>query len=629
MLQSMRDLAHSWVVKGLMMLLIVSFGIWGIGDMFRGNPLQKAVATAGSTEISVQELNHAFENTLARARQSFDPNMTPQKAKQMGMLDKTLEGMVKRALVDQDLKRLGIDVSDDEVLKLLGDQPQFRNKDGSFNKDLFRQILAQQHLSEHDFIEQGKQDLSRQQIINALNTGHGVPQTVIDDLYKARAQKRIFDVVTIHNATIENIPPPDDKTLHDFYEQSPQAFTAPEYRSVTIARLSSDDIAKGIPVSDDDLRKEYDKRADELVIPERRDLLQVLVQDELKAKQLAVLAQEKGDLNAVAKNAGLNAVMLEKTEASTLLPELSFKVFAATRDQIIDPIKTPLGWHVIQIKKITPSTKPTFAEVKDKLREGIRRDQAVEQATRFVNRLDDQLAAGHVLEDVADELQLRLIRIPARDSNGATPDGHTPPELPNKDDVLKAAFGQNAGDTSPVTEDKQGNYYVVRTDGVTPSAPKPFDSVKVDVNKAWKDRQQAIKAGALGEKIATALREGKALESFAGETAISIRKTAPVSMLNPTSDPAIPASLASQAFKIKKGEVITAPDSDRLVVARLAAILDADSVTKQDPRKNMIGNEFRQSMNDELVDQYAQYLQTVFKVTTDTALLDRLRQEGN
>ena len=146
--------------------------------------------------------------------------------------------------------------------------------------------------------------MAQQQLIDALQSGGKVPQMVIDDVYRARGQKRILDVVTVKNTAFTDIPAPDDKTLNDFYQKNAAQFTAPEYRTLTIASLSTDDVAKDIQVSDDDLKKAYDAKATELTHPERRDLLQVVVQDENKAKQLAAAAKASGNLAAAAKKHG-------------------------------------------------------------------------------------------------------------------------------------------------------------------------------------------------------------------------------------------------------------------------------------------------------------------------------------
>jgi peptidyl-prolyl cis-trans isomerase D len=627
MLQSMRQLAHSWIVKGLMLFLIISFSIWGIGDIFRGNPMRRTVAKVGSITITVQDLDHHFKEALAQMRRSGNAELSERQAKKLGLFDKTLDGEIKRALVDQDIKRLGLDVDAQSVLKMVADQPQFRTKDGSFNKDLFLKLLQQQGLNERSFITEGQQDLTRQILLTALSGTRSVPQTEIDALYKARAQKRVLDVVTIDPTKITGISSPDDKALHDFYDKNPTLFTAPEYRGVTIAVLDTETLAADIAIADDQLKREYDAKKDQLATPEERDIVQVVVQNEAKAKHLAQSARSSGDLAAAANDSGENAVPLDQMEESNLLPELAKAVFSLAQNQISDPVKTQLGWHVVQVKKITPAGTPDFDKVKEKMRTDMRRDQAVESATKIVNQLDDELAAGHSLDDIADGLKLRLIKIPSIDATGLTPTGKEPVELPNKAVILKDIFALNTAESSPIEDDKKGSYYVAHVDEITPSAIKPFDQVKNAVVAAWKANEQLDKAQAEAQTIAQALRDGKLAASFANDQGISVRTSSPLSQLGDT-DPLLPQEILTQTFKIKKGETAIALSERNQVIAQLVSIIDADPGAK-DPRKNMIGGQIKQGLSGELLEQYIQHLYDVFPVKIDQALVDSLRGQDN
>ncbi len=84
-----------------------------------------------------------------------------------------------------------------------------------------------------------------------------------------------------------------------------------------------------------------------------------------------------------------------------LFAELAEPIFALSANGISEPIKTSLGWHLMQVTKIIPADKPTLAEIKDDLLASMKRDQAIESITKSVNKLDDELAAGHALEDIA------------------------------------------------------------------------------------------------------------------------------------------------------------------------------------------------------------------------------------
>lgn len=630
MIQSMRQMAHSWLFKGLMVVLVVSFGIWGIGDMFRGNPQTRVVARVGKVDITAQQVWRTFDQLMAQARQTFGPEFTAAQAKQFGLINAALDRLVEGAVIDQDVARLGIDVDDKTVVAYLMARPEFRNKDGAFDPARLRQFLDRSNMSEKAFLNLEREGVGRRMLAEVFLNDTLVPQMELDLAYRAKAQKRAFEVVSLEYSGFDAGKIPDDKSLQDFHQAHEKLFSSPEYRAVTIASLSLADIAKDITITDDQLKEEYEQHGENLVRPERRDILQAVLQDEGKAQKLSADAAKSGDLTAAAKAAGVQAIPLKQVESKSILPELSGPVFALGKGGISQPIKSSLGWHVLQVVSITPAGKPPFDEVKNSLRESMKRDQSIEAATKIVNKLDDELAAGHTLEDIADTLRLRLIKIPALDAMGMTPEGKPPAELPYKEDVLRTAFGQNAGETSPVMDDKNGNSFVVRTDEVTPSGLKPFEKVRSDVIAAWTRQEQERLATEEASKIAGLLKEGKQLPSLASRKGLTVRVTEPLSLLEESHDSMISAQALAQVFSLKKGDARVVPAKDRQLVVRLNRVVDAkDGDPGAEQAKNKVARAVQEDAPNEIAQEYLSYLRTaVFPVRVNRDALEAVEQRG-
>ncbi len=620
----MREMAHAWLFKLLMVILVLSFGIWGIGDIFRGNPLQDKVAKAGSKSITVQEFSHEFEHNLSLMRRNFGPDMTAQQAKAFGILDMTLNSMVDKTLLDQSARKLNLDVGEQSMMDVFAAIPQFHDKDGKFDKNLARQALEHANLNEQDFIKQQRAEATRHLLIDAFSDDDPLPNSILDPIMQARGQKRILNVITLRNDSITNVPTPNDKELKDFYAKNPKQFTAPEYRGITIAELSTEAVAKDIAISDEDIKKEYETRSAQLERPERRSFLQVVTPDEAKAKQVAADAKEGGDLAAAAKKNGLESIPLEESDKRSLMGGLADPAFALKDKQISDPLHSSLGWHVLQLQKIIPAGKPTFDSLKDDIRDSLRLDRSADAVAETNNKLEDELAAGHNLDDIADALKLRLIKIPAIDSNGKTPDGKPPAELPDSADVLKAAFGQNSGETSPTIDDKNGNYLVVRTDNVTPSAVKPFDTITADVAAAWKAEAQDTRARAEAEQIAKDLRGGKPISSIRLREGLEIHQSKPISQIG-DEDPELPPGLMPNILKMKKGDVVSWPLTERQLVLRVSDIVPVDP-DHDEIAKGRVTQDLNDQMPKELISSYVKYLRTVFAVEIHQELVDNVVQ---
>ncbi|MCL2474294.1 MAG: SurA N-terminal domain-containing protein, partial [Alphaproteobacteria bacterium] len=441
MLQSIRVAAKSWIVKVFMIVLIVSFSIWGVGDAFRTNYLKQPVAKVGDYKITMSEFAALFDQNLRTIKQ-YNPALTAKEAKQLGLIEETLEREITRLLIDSEVRRLGLRISEKPVLEMVRQEPAFRKEDGSFDKDRFIMLLRQQQVSEAEFLNIWRSDISRRMLMNVAAGASFVPKAAVDAVYKAKSQKRIFDVVTVDSAKIGGIPVPDEKTLEEFYDKNTALFMDPEYRDITIATLSLDALAKDTDVSGVDLSAYYETSKERLVKPETRNIVQSVLFSQEQAEQLSQRARVSGDLSLTAKSMNEPVIPIDNIEAGTLMPDLARAVFSMKAGDVSEPIKTQLGWHVIQLRNINAAGVPSFDEAKDEILAEIRLEKAKDEAVDIINKLDDELAAGKSLDDLAGTLRLRLVKIQGIDNAGVLRDGSLPRELPGRNMALQHAFSQ-------------------------------------------------------------------------------------------------------------------------------------------------------------------------------------------
>ena len=184
MLQAIRSKAGSFVVKGLFGILILTFGVWGIGDIFRNRPTDTVVATVGNDSIRAEDLQSALRPALERLSARFGSAIDLQQAKKLGVVDEVLEELIDRSLLDQEAARLRLVVSDDVIRGAITDNPNFRTPDGKFDRSLFDEVLAQNHMSEDQFVAMMRRDIPRSDLIQAVTLGATSPQSMVDTLYR-------------------------------------------------------------------------------------------------------------------------------------------------------------------------------------------------------------------------------------------------------------------------------------------------------------------------------------------------------------------------------------------------------------------------------------------------------------
>ena len=208
MMQAIRGRAGSIIVKILFALLILSFGAWGISDyLFRiRGPQETVVAKVGDEPIQAAELQRTLEPAVERMRAQFG-TVDMQLVKQLGIVDNVLEQLIDRSLLNQETQRLGLDVPDEVIRNAIYENPAFRGPDGKFDRRLFAQVLMMNRLSEDQLIARMRQELPRNDLLQAVTSGVQPPRPLVEALYRHRNEKRVADIVSVPVSAIADPHP--------------------------------------------------------------------------------------------------------------------------------------------------------------------------------------------------------------------------------------------------------------------------------------------------------------------------------------------------------------------------------------------------------------------------------------
>ncbi|MGC1886991.1 MAG: SurA N-terminal domain-containing protein [Stellaceae bacterium] len=623
MLQAIRSRAGSYVVKVLFALLILTFGIWGIGDIFRSRTSDTVVATVGSQSIRAEELQTALRRALEQLSARFGSAIDPQQAKQLGLVDQTLGQLIDRSLIDQEAASMKLDVSDDLIRNVITANPSFRGSDGRFDRSLFGSVLAANNLTEDQYVALLRHDIPRNDLLHAVTAGAAAPQPVVDLLYRYRNEKRTADIVALPTTGAPDVGQPSEDELKAFYDKHPDLFRAPEYRGFTLVSLDPSDIAKDIEIPEAKLKEEYDQRQDELQIPERRDVEQVLSPTEEKAKEAeAALAAGKDWREVATTIAGQNPEtidlgLMRRDEMPSALGDVAFEL---PLNKPSEAVKTPLGWHILRVVKIEPPVTQTFDEAKPKLEADLAHQEAVDRIYKVANNVDDALAGGATLGAAAAKFGLKTTTVEAVDDGDHDPQDKSVTLPVSASDVLKLAFATNEGQTSRVTETPDGAIFAVHVDKVIPSQVKPLDEVKDKAVAAWQaDRRREIVAKE-AEELAAAVTPGTRLATVADEKGLKAT-TSPPFTRHPDNDTAVPPPLVGKLFAAKPGEVVTASDATGSYVAQLDEVQRPENVSQTAAAG--VSHELDTTQQVDLAEEFTRALRTHFPVEIHRDALDR------
>ena len=626
MLDFMRRSANSIVVKALLVLLIISFAAWGIGDIFRAQSGTDVVASVGETDIPTQRFQSEFAQEVDRLRQQFGPQMTREQARAMGLDAMVLERLVNMQLFQNGAEDLGLMVSDAVIADDIKSTEAFFNANGQFDRAVYTAVLNRNNLTEDRYIASLRTGLVREQYLTPIANGAKAPAPMVDVLYKRLAETRVLDAVRIPHAQVGGVSEPTDAELAAYHEEHSNRFMAPEYRQITALVLRSEDVQNTIQISDEDLQDAYDARAAEFSTPEIRTLKQILVKDEADAKRAADLLDQGQSVADAAQAVGANAGMTNlgaftRADAAALSPAIAEAAFTAPAGGHSQPVQSPLGWHVLVVEDVKAGTTQTLDDVRDTLVQDLRAERALDALFELSNDLDDMLAGGAQLEEAARQLNLDITRLNAVDAQGNTPAG-TPADAPYVADIVAKAVEVDEGRDSLMTETEDGQgFFVLRVDAVTPPAVKPLADVREHVQALMMQDRRAEKAAELATQAEQRLAGGQDPAAVAEAVGGVAFTTEAFNRLGDGLEQgALPATLVNKAFGLNTGDVTQAQGTDAHTVARLKTV-NAATLDRSGQLYQRLATQTRNQMQGDLLQQLSAALQTQHPVKVNQAAL--------
>lgn len=519
MLDSMRSAASGILGKAIIGVLVIAFAVWGIADIFTGFA-GDTVAKVGNEEIDAPTYDREFRVEMDRVGQRLGMQLTPEQARSFGLDRSALSRLINVAALDGAAKELGLAVGDDAVgLDIMTDK-NLQGAFGHFDRELFRQTLRANGISEDRFVEQRRKGMVREQLVDAVSAGVAAPESIVDVVARYQEETRTAGYIILPPSIIGKIDDPDEKTLQAFYEAGASAFTLPETRDISFMVLEPSDLTQTMTISDEDLRAAYEQRRGDYDVPERRDIQQITFSSEDAAKEALAKLRGGTKTEEIVKGLGLTMkdVELGKVGRTEMMsPALADAAFSAESGAWSEPVQGPLGWSIFHVGEISPAKPSTYEGVRDDLRKKIELEMAQEQIYDIQNNIEDARAGGESLADIAARYSLTL-----REIDGVTQDGKTrqgdeveiPEDLPN---LLETAYGSGVGEQIPPLATSGQGYYWVQVDQITPAAVQPLDEVRDRVVTLWKEKKLAAELQALAEKLADRGNAGESFEKIAAE----------------------------------------------------------------------------------------------------------------
>ena len=583
-----------WVILALLIVGLAGFGATNLSGTIR------SVGAVGDKQIEVQRYVQALQQELRKIEQQIGQPITFQQAQSFGIDRQVIQELLVTRAVDYEASLLGLSIGDANLRKQVIGIPAFQSIDGSFSRDNYQFTLENAGMNESEFEENLREETSRSLVQAAVLAGTTMPDTYADQLMRYIGERRNFTWTQLVPTDLDTpVGAPTAVALEAFYNDYIALYTSPEIKQITYVSLTPAQLLDAVEVPAAAIAQLYQTRDAEFNKPERR------LVDRLAFANLDSAAQAKAQMEVKAisfdqmvQDRGLALADVDMGDMSqTALGDAGAAVFDAALDQVVGPFDSDVGPALFRVNGILKAQETSLETASGQLRSELALDLARGEIDEQASAIDDLLAAGATLEDLADETDMELVRIDWH--SGIETDLATYPEFKT------AAINASADGFPELIALQDGGIFAMRLDSILEPQPKPLDSVRGEVSAEWSKRETMSRLRQHAEILAGRLSTGATFEAAGLTSQIEINKTRRDAVLG------TPESLITQVFEAKPGTVTAIDHTDSVVLVRLDKILPrAEDATIDTAMRSAISTQASNDLSQDIFTAFARDIQT-------------------
>ncbi len=605
MLNNIRKAADSWLFKGLLILIAISFCIWGISDVLRSDTDDKIVTFSKAKPITEHEFLNAQKHEMSRIQNLTGQTLSAEQLKELNVPALVLEQLINSRMLAQLVQKYDLNFSNNLILDQIKKLPVFQNEKGHFDPKMFTYVLQNAGLSEEEYISRVKNEIGEQIVISVFASNALAPKTLIQNITDYFNETRTLEIISINSSNLHlstnNFP---EEELKAYYEATKQNYTIPEKRDFTIATLTMDSLRKDINVTDSEIEKLYQENIEEYKRPELFSFYNLFFADYDGAKKAADTLKNSSNFEEIVvsiTNRPASEFLSTRVPLSGLENTISATLKTTNLNSISGIVKTPKGYHVIKKIEQIPAINKNFASVKKELLE-LAKKKMLEQRFVEVNKsIEDEISAGSNFAEVTKKFNLKTEKVldVTHQNLSKKINNLSSQELDEK------LFALKEGELSDIFEvtDKMHGIVVIEASHVTAEKTKTFEEVRGQIVSNYTADQKLKSA----YNLLTEIIKSDSFKSTDGAASLKFTrnyKIARADLINQKNKADFPIELLYRVFLTEKGAITDIySDGKTLYAAKVTDINLDKSSTKINKKaiEDKLHTNFNNSIFEEII----------------------------
>jgi peptidyl-prolyl cis-trans isomerase D len=574
-----------------------------------------AIATVGDASISPEDMEQRIRNRYQQAVQQ-QPNLDMASFLAGGTFETAVDQAIGSEAMEQYARQIGLAVSDKQINGAIAAIPSFRGPDGKFSQQIYEGILQQQHLNDKSVRADFAGDLLRQMFYLPVTGALTLPDGLVKPYANLLMETRAGEIAYVPVSATQGGAAPTDAELQGFYKSHIIAYTTPERRVLRYALMGRDQVAAKAVPTDAEIKQVFDANPDKYAARETRDLAQVVLPDETKAKAFKASVSGGKSFAEAAQAAGFSAadtgvgVKTQAQFAQQAGPAVATAAFAAPQGGVTDPVKSDFGWVVVKVNAVNHVAGTPFEAAKTQITADLVKTKQDKALADLIAKVQDSLDNGQGFADVTKANGLSIVETPALTASGINPDQADYKAPAEVQPLLAPGFKTSPDDPASVQTILANERYALLTVGkVIPSAPIPFAQVQERVKTDF----LASRADDAAKKIATDIQaKVKAGTSLADAVAKApVKLDAPKPLQGRRMDMArmqgnVPPPVAALfSTTVGSSKLVAGPGGQGWYVVHVSKVTPVVDDKQLAPMAQMSRGDLLQAANEEYLDQLA------------------------
>jgi len=556
MLGGFRKFVRSKLGFALFVLLIISFGIFGFQDPFRGI-MGGGFLQVGDRTIRPLDVDAGVNQAVDRIRQEEGRIIPPRDPEMRQIAQEVYQQELQQALILEYARKVGVKASPAAVTNLLTNRaPRFKDALGRINLEEIKVAAREQNQTVEQFQNDIRDSLTIGYMIGAVQAAPVTPEILTKPLLTYFGEQRTVSAARATPAAIPQPKEPTDEELKAWYEQNKQRFAQPERRRISVLTYSPEDFYDKVPVTDAQIKAEYDRRIQDFSSPQTREVAQFTGDRNALQTLVDTVKQGVAPEEAIKRSPGVTRADLTLKPGDLKDEQYDKFVFSIPLGQVTGPVQVEEAWYAVIVNKVTPGIPTPLEQVAD----GIRRGLQENEAKRMFNGSEEtfyDMAGGVSLEEIGAQIGAPTILLPPVDSSGRNAKGQPSTLLEGRQDELRDLFGRTPGEIAgPIEGD--GQRALMRLDEIVAPYTLSFEEAKAQARNIYLAQKIQETVEKMANDMVAAVKAGRPFEQAASASKMTVLGSFPI--VRATSNQMDP--LISEAiFGLKQGDTSMVKDS--------------------------------------------------------------------